>query len=216
MDISGCGEDRGLVNLEGDSSWKHLLWPWGWALDPCASIAPRGSCFQEGVGYCAGGQVWLGQAAASSISTGILLGSIFFCLGVGHWTHGRRLRRPSRAFWKALVTFETWTGGACAASDKVVGSRQGRRARPLFLALPDCSVSCLDVSVCPSLKRWLLRVMFLCFSDSAVVASARPLNLATPALPARLPSSPLVEINSRRCPDINQDQRRVVQCTQGR
>ena len=99
---------------------------------------------------------------------------------------------------------------ARAASGQVDDSRPGRRARGLFLALPDCSVSCLDVSNRLSLEIWPSRVIYVFFSDSAVDASAWFLSLPSPALPSRLPSSPLVQFNARRCPSSNQEQGRVA------
>jgi hypothetical protein len=105
---------------------------------------------------------------------------------------------------------------AWAASDEVDDSRPGRRARGPFLALPDCSGSSLDLYERPSRKRWPSRVINLCFSDSAVCASAQPLSLPSSVLSSRLPSSPLVEINARRCPSSTQEQGRVAHCTQRR
>ena len=80
-----------------------------WAAHPVLS---RSRWLLSGLGVVVVGlQVWLGQAAASSISRGILLGSIFYGLRVGLWTRVRPSRRSSCASKKALVTFETCAGG---------------------------------------------------------------------------------------------------------
>ena len=55
----GCGEDRYAVNLEGDSSSKHLSCPGSWALDPCSSIGRLRSCFLEALHYFRDLRWWL-------------------------------------------------------------------------------------------------------------------------------------------------------------
>jgi hypothetical protein len=49
--LGQAGPGRCLVNLEGNYSWKHHLWPGGWALDPCASIASPIPSFGEAARY---------------------------------------------------------------------------------------------------------------------------------------------------------------------
>ena len=115
--LGSAGPGRCLVNLKGDSSSKHLSCPGSWALDPCASIAPPIPCFEEALDYFRDlewsswvGSARLGQVAASSISRGILLGSIFWGLRVGHWTPVRPSRRSSCASKKPFVTLKTCAG----------------------------------------------------------------------------------------------------------
>ena len=68
--------------------------------------------------------VWLGQAAAPSISRGILLGSMFYVLGIGHLTHSHRLACPDHASKKPFVTFETCVGGlGCVRFQKVTEAK---------------------------------------------------------------------------------------------
>ena len=72
-----------------------------------------------------------------------------------------------------LVVFDRMLVVAWAASDQVDDSRRGRQARGLFLALPDGSGSSLDLYKRPSLERWPSRLIYVCFSDSAVMHSER-------------------------------------------